>query len=93
MIMNERGLTHRQIAEMAGCPTSSVNDWVGKDASVPHDLTRVSKLANSLGVSFQWLLLGEKPPAASYNLIELFDEQGDSLNGIYKITMTKLVPK
>ena len=90
-IMKERNLTHKQVAEMAGCPVSVINDWVGKGASTPHDLTRVSRLASGLGVSFQWLLLSEHPNIKNLTVADVFEEVNEeSISGYFKIEVTKL---
>ena len=90
-IMKERGLTHREVAEMASCPISVVNDWCGANASTPHDLMRVSRLASALGVSFQWLLLGEGARSFEKTILQAFDfVSDDSLSGYFKIEVKKL---
>ena len=93
-LMKDRGLTHRQVAEMAGCPVSVINDWVGSGSSTPHDLTRVSRLASALGVSFQWLLLSEHPNINNITLADVFEEVvDDHLSGYFKVEVKKLKPK
>lgn len=97
--MKERGLTHKQIAELASdendkCPVSVISDWVGANGATPSDLMRVSRLATALGVSFQWLLLSQRPGIENITLADVFEEiEGKELSGYYKIEIKKLKPK
>ena len=90
-IMQERKLTLKQMAELSGVGTSVVQNWLeGKN---PHDLKAVSRLAQSLGISFKGLLMGEaetinKPTT----LAEIFNEQ-DLFEGVCKISIKRLLPR
>lgn len=89
--MKERGLTLKQVAQLAGVSISVVQNWL--EGKTPHDLQAVSKLAKGLGISFKSLLLGEAEtnhqPAT---ISELFDEQL-WFDGYAKITINRLIPR
>lgn len=90
-IMNDRGLTLRAVAEMAGVNASVVQGWLNH--TNPHDLQAVSKLAQALGVSFKGLLLGEQEEnGSSVTVSELFEEQ-DLIEGICKVSIKRLVER
>lgn len=88
-IMNERGLTLRQVAEMAGgVRTSVVHGWIS--GANPHDLHAISKLARALGISFKALLIGEVEDSFQISSpSELFDET-ELFNGICRVSISRL---
>lgn len=71
-IMDDRGLTVRNIAEMAEVNSSVVQSWIGK--ANPHDLEAVSRLAKSLNIGFKELLLGE-PENTTQTINENFQHE------------------
>lgn len=87
-IMDQRSLTVRAVAEMAGVTGSVVQSWISN--AVPHDLEAVSRLAKALNVGFKELLLGE--PETEENPELMFDAQ-DWFEGICKVKVQRLVPK
>lgn len=90
--MQRRNLTHATVAEMAGVSVSTINDWVS--GTIPHDLQRVGMLAQRLGVSFRWILLGADEDYREPTLADFFDElPADHLTGLYRIEARRLVPK
>lgn len=90
-IMDERGLTLRAVAEMAGVNASVVQGWLSH--TNPHDLLAVSKLAQALGVSFKGLLRGEQEEGgSSVTASELFEEQ-EFFEGICKVSIKRLVER
>lgn len=90
-LMKERGLTLKQVAQLADVSISVVQNWLeGKN---PHDLKAVARLSKGLGISFKSLLLGEaevnhRPATIS----ELFEEQ-QWFDGYAKITINRLIPR
>src|SRR2546430_15280118 len=60
-LIRRRGLTLKQTAESAQVGTSVVQGWLS--GANPHDLWAVYRLAEHLGVSFQYLLLGRSSKA------------------------------
>lgn len=59
-IAQERGLSHRSLAEMAGVSISVIGSWIGMGGAIPSDLLKVKRLADALNVDFSWLVLGEE---------------------------------
>lgn len=93
-LMTDRELTIKAVAEISGVSTSVVGDWLS--GSVPHDLTRVSKLASTLQCDFQWLLTGERTPTKSKELVlaDVFDIESDpAFTGIFMIEAKRLKKK
>lgn len=86
--MDERSLTVRAIAEMAGVNSSVVQSWISK--AVPHDLEAVARLAKALNIGFKELLLGEPEMAESPEM--MFDAE-DWFEGLCKVSIQRLVPK
>lgn len=89
--MKERNLTLKQVAELAGVRISVVQGWIS--GANPHDLRSVQKLAKSLGISFESLLLGSTPqqngiqtPAEVFTETSVFD-------GICRVSIKKLTPR
>ncbi len=86
--MDERNLTVRAVAEMAGVTGSVVQSWISK--AVPHDLEAVARLAKALNVGFKEILLGE--PESDESPEMMFDAQ-DWFEGICKVKIQRLTPK
>lgn len=91
-LMQERGISTRVAAQMAGTPQSTIQDWLS--GASPSDLNKVYKLAQSLGVSFSYLCLGihESPVFDELPLSALFDEQ-PAFDGVFRISATRLIQK
>lgn len=87
-IMDERNLTVRAVAEMAGVTGSVIQSWISKAA--PHDLEAVGRLAKALNVGFKEILLGEPEVDESP---ELMFEAQDWFEGICKVKIQRLVPR
>jgi transcriptional regulator with XRE-family HTH domain len=92
-IMDERKLTVRAVAAMAGVKQPSVvMSWLSN--ANPHDLKSVGRLAKALNMSFRELLLGEAESESVKNMSinDLFEEK-ELFEGICKINIQRLVPK
>ena len=90
-VMEERNLTVRAVAEMAGVNGSVIQSWL--TSANPHDLKAVAKLAQALGMNFKGLLLGEEETVnAATTIGELFTEQ-EWFDGICKVSIKRLVPR
>ena len=87
-IMDDRRLTVRAVANMAGVTSSVIQSWISKAA--PHDLAAVGRLAQALNVGFKELLLGE--PEHHENLEASFEAE-DFFEGICRIKVQKLSAK
>lgn len=57
-LMQERGLTYRDMASMEDVPQSTVFGWA--NGASPIDISAIHQLSKKLNVDFQWLLTGEK---------------------------------
>jgi transcriptional regulator with XRE-family HTH domain len=90
-IMQERNLTLKQVADLASVSLSTVQNW--SEGKTPHDLKAVARLAQTLGVSFKALLIGEvESHGSSGGITELFEEQ-DWFDGHCKIIIKRLIPR
>jgi transcriptional regulator with XRE-family HTH domain len=90
-LMQERHLTLKQVAELAGVSTSVVQNWL--EGKAPHDLKAVARLAQALGIGFKALLVGEPENIGSGSaLSDLFQEQ-DLFDGLCKLSIKRLVPR
>lgn len=56
-ILEERGISQRAAAEIAGVNSATINQWLS--GSQPNDSMAVLKLCKGLRCDFQWLLTGE----------------------------------
>jgi transcriptional regulator with XRE-family HTH domain len=88
-IMRNRNLSLMKVAELAGCPKSTIQNWL--KGSSPTDLKTVNLLAKNLGVSFKFLLLGEMESEKPLSLEEVFTKQL-LYEGLCEVTIKKLVP-
>ena len=89
--MRERGLTLRQVGQMAGVRASVVQNWIeGKN---PHDLRAVSRLAKAVGVEFKSLLLGERESREEPMLLSEFYEEREHFSGLCRISIHRLLPR
>lgn len=91
-LMNERDLSVRAVAEMAGVSPSVIQSWIS--SANPHDLVAVGKLAKALNLSLRELLLGETEHSQfeSSNIKDIFEEK-DFFEGICKVSIQRLIPK
>lgn len=90
-LAKQRGLSVKQIAELADVPKSVAHGWL--QGAIPYDLQAVFRLSRSLGVSFTALLLGEEDSNNGTGAItELFDER-EFFDGYCKVKMTRLIPR
>lgn len=92
--MDERELTIRQVAKMAGVSPSTINDWQG--GANPEDYFAVKRLAKALDMSFSFILTGEGDstfPDRVPSLAEVFEDGGELFDGYAKITIQRLLPR
>lgn len=92
-IMDERKLTVRAVAAMAGVKQPSIiMSWLSN--ANPHDLKAVGRLAKALNMNFKELLLGEpeQESVGGMSVTDLFDEK-ELFEGICRINIQRLVPK
>lgn len=91
--MAERKMTLRQAAKIAGVSASTIDDW--RSGTTPADYIGVRNLANELGISFEFLLTGQKPIANHQimSIAEAFQDGGALFDGYAKITIQRLIPR
>src|ERR1022692_613768 len=90
-LMQDRGLSQKEICKQTGIKTTTLNDWLGGTA--PSDLIAVAELCRVLKVDFQVLLLGSRPEHEyeEKSLHELFDVQDSpEFSGIFLIEAKRL---
>ena len=91
LILNERGISQRAAAEMAGVSPKSITDWLS--GTIPHDYLAVQRLSKALNCSFEFLLTGENSDTqlSKLPLSELFEcEDTPDFSGIFEISMKRL---
>lgn len=88
--MDEKRISIRKTAAAAGVSPSTIDDW--RSGTTPTDYYAVRKLAQRLGVSFEWLLTGEGGVQnnRSPSITELFENGGVLFDGYAKVTIQKL---
>lgn len=90
-ILDERGLSQKAAAEIAGTTASTINDWLA--GSQPADLLSVQRLARALKTDFEWLLTGVQGRINIQDIAmtELFEGEPDpSFSGIFEISARRL---
>ncbi len=90
-ILDERGLSQKTAAEIAGTTASTINDWLA--GSQPADLLCVQKSARALKTDFEWLLTGNQNRVniQEISMSELFEGEPDpSFSGIFEISARRL---
>ena len=89
-IMTQRKRSIADVGRMAGVSKSVAADWLS--GTTPADLMAVKRLADELGVSLSFLVSGE-PDKAAQPTIEDVLKEGDLVEGIFKISLQRLLPK
>lgn len=89
--LNERKLSNRAAAKMAGVSPSVINGWILHGVT-PADLKIVKKLADTLNVDFSWLLVGERSRDVPFQMNEIFKET-NFFDGIVRLRVDKLEPR
>lgn len=90
-VLNERKISLRKAAAMAGVSPSVMDSWTS--GATPSDLLAVKALSNSLGVSFSWLLTGEPDSGGDSISIHEYFEEFTLFNGLARIKIEKLIPR
>jgi transcriptional regulator with XRE-family HTH domain len=93
-LMEEKNMTVRKAAEIAGVGTSTINSW--RSGAHPEDFLAVKKLAHALGTTLSFLLTGEsdsKADGQTTPIAEVFDNGGMFFDGYARIRIERLVPR
>lgn len=88
-MMNERGLTVREVAELADLNNSVIQSWISN--AHPHNLAAVARLAKALQVGFKELLLGE--PEDIQQNSEFILEENPYFDGICHLSIKKVISR
>lgn len=90
-VSEERQLSQRAIAEIAGIPLSTLNTWL--NGAIPTDHMAVLKLCKALSLDYQWLMTGEvsNSRVGDLRLDQIFSIEDDaSFSGIFQIEAKRL---
>lgn len=91
--LRERGLTLKQAANIMQIAYSTVVGY--SNGAMPTDMEAISRFCATLSLDFEYLLTGKmrniEPSLIA--LEHLFEEEGTSFSGIYKIEAKKLLSK
>lgn len=91
-LLDERNLSLRAAAQMAGVAQSVMAGWAA--GAQPTNMMAIHRLAKALGVSFEWLLTGIRSTENNpdFDLSEWFEEE-DGFSGLYRLEARRLVRK
>ena len=91
-ILEERGISQRSAANIAGVNSATINQWLS--GTQPNDALAVLKLCKAFKCDFQWLLTGiksEQSKASEIGLSEIFEiEEAPDFSGIFMIEAKRL---
>lgn len=93
-LLEERKLSQRAAAELAGVRPSVINDWLA--GGNPLNLDAVLKLCVALKADFQWLLTGTQSDTnrQDISMSELFESTDEpALSGLFLIEAKRLKRK
>lgn len=92
-LMEEKNLTVRKAAALAGVGASTINSW--RSGSSPEDYQAVKRLSKGLGVTLSFLLTGEDEsrPDTALSVSEVLKEGDVLFDGFAKITVQRLIPR
>ncbi|WP_041577215.1 helix-turn-helix domain-containing protein [Bdellovibrio bacteriovorus] len=89
-VLDEKGISRRQIAKAIGVAPSVIDSWVR--GAAPNDLKAVKRLADNVDCSFSWLLTGEEEAGNGRTVSELF-QSVPYFDGYARIRIDRLVPR
>ena len=92
MLMKEKNLSLREVAEILNIPKSTLHDW--RSGAAPKDFEAIHRLANFFNVSIAFLLTGsEEAGRDSAPIHAVFRDGGIVFDGYAHITIKKLLPR
>lgn len=94
--MSEKNIKVREAARIAGVSPSTISAWCS--GGKPDNFRAVKRLAQSLDVSFCFLLTGEEdaksnPSHQPHSITEVFEEGRELFNGFAKIVVVQMMPR
>lgn len=90
-VLKEKQISLRRAADIAGVSPSVLDNWA--NGSSPEDLQAVKRLCNQIGISFSWLLTGERDVGAKDPSITEFYEEVPYFDGLARIRIDRLLPR
>ncbi len=89
--MKDRKLTVRAVGELSGVSPSVVQGWLNNVN--PHNLYAVAQLAETLGMSFKGLLLGQRESLDNGGSLAEILEEKEFFEGICRVKIQLLTPR
>lgn len=92
-LLSEKDISLRKAAKIAEVSPGTLTNWTSN--GTPKDFKAVKKLADALGTSMSFLLIGEDDsrPWGNAQVTEAFEESRPLFDGYAKITITELLPR
>ena len=92
-LLDEKNISLRKAARIANVSPGTLTNWTSN--GTPKYFKAVKKLAEALGTSMSFLLIGEDDsrPWGNAQVTEAFLETRQLFDGYAKITITELVPR
>lgn len=90
-VLKEKGISARKASTLAGVSHSVLDSWTS--GATPKDLHAVKKLADSLQISFSWLLIGEHESGNHKPTMAEFFSETPYFDGYAHIRIDRLIPK
>lgn len=78
---DERGLTNDTLSELSGVPRGTLNKILGSETKDPQ-ISNIIKIANALGVSADYLILGKAPTEPEYPALAALYSRLDSIDRV-----------
>ena len=93
LLMEQRKMTVRKAATLAGVSTSTLQDW--KTGIQPTNFIAVRSLAIALGTTLSFLLTGEDDsrPNGDISVTEVFKDGGEVFDGYLKVKIERMIPR
>lgn len=92
-ILEERGVSQKAAAAIAGVTPVTINDWIHNTSSTPQNHLAIQRLCRALNCDFEWLLTGSQSRVDLQNIsmAELFESEPDpSFSGVFEISARRL---
>lgn len=93
-LMKEKKMTLAMASKVSGIAKSTIQSW--RTGSSPTDFEGLKKLADSLGVSLEFVLTGEDSKqnnGKEITLAEAFQCEEPLFDGFCKVSITRLIPR
>lgn len=88
-LLTESGLTVKEAASICGTGTSQIQSW--KSGTLSTDYAALSKLAEHLGITLEYLLTGENKTQPGIK--EIFQNGELLFDGFLKVRIERMIPR